>query len=169
PRHRRHLRRAVFADAFGNVVFLARKVWADDFTTLAAIQSLKQHVARVVERLVVHGRKEHRRSAQETILPAATASTGLGRDVLYLSRLPIVARNLAAIDDVGIERIGRDVAVLFDTDRAPIAPSDRAIIATRGDRRRTAFLLSAVDPIGPAIVSADVIHLRGRLVVPRRP
>src|SRR5262249_181403 len=45
----------------------------------------------------------------------------------------------------------------------------RAIIAPAGDRGRAALLLPAVDPVRPAVVGDDVIHLRRRLVVPTAP
>ena len=51
----------------------------------------------------------------------------------------------------------------------PIAKGDRAVVAATGDADGAAFLLSAVETIGKRVVRADVIELRGRLVIPRAP
>ena len=51
----------------------------------------------------------------------------------------------------------------------PVAEGDFAIVAAAGGAHRAALLLSAVDPIGEAIVGDHVIELRGRLVVPGAP
>src|SRR5215472_18021231 len=78
-------------------------------------------------------------------------------------------RDAPAIDDVGIERIGRDVAVLLHADRSPIAKGDLAVRAATDDSDRTAFLLGAVDPVRESVVGNHMVKLRGRLVVPRAP
>ena len=82
---------------------------------------------------------------------------------------PIVAREFPAVDDVGIERIGRDVAVFLRGHGMPIAKSDRAVVAAAGDAHGAAFLLAAVKTIRKRVVRTDVIELRGRLVIPRAP
>ena len=81
----------------------------------------------------------------------------------------IEARDLAAVNQVGMQRIGRDVSVFFDADRMPVAKSDFATVAAAGGAGRAAFLLAAVDPVGKLVVGDDVIELRGRLVVPGAP
>src|SRR5215510_13433675 len=78
-------------------------------------------------------------------------------------------RDAPAIDDVGIERIGRDVPVLLDADRSPIAKGDLAVRAATDDSDRATFLLSAVDPVGESVVGDHMVKLRGRLVVPGAP
>ena len=92
-----------------------------------------------------------------------------GPDVLHLARPAIIARDLAAVDDVGIQRIGGDVAVFFDADRVPIA---------KGERPSSPRLATPAEPLsccppqtryGKLIVGDDVIELRGRLVVPGAP
>src|SRR5262249_20278385 len=93
----------------------------------------------------------------------------LRRHVLRLPGRPVKARHLAAEDDVGVERIGGDVAVLLDADGLPVAAGDLPERAAAEDRRRTALLLAAVDPVGERVVGDDVVDLRGRLVVPRPP
>ena len=90
-------------------------------------------------------------------------------DVLRLAGAAVVARELAAIDDVGIERIGHHVAVLFRRHRMPVAKGDLAVVAAAGDAHRAALLLAAAQPIGEGVVGIDVIELRRGLVVPRAP
>src|SRR5215467_11259709 len=78
-------------------------------------------------------------------------------------------RDAPAVDDVGIERIRRDVPVLLDAHRSPIAKGDLAVRAAADDSYRTAFLLGAVDPVGESVVGDHMVKLRGRLVVPGAP
>ncbi len=89
--------------------------------------------------------------------------------VLPLRRAPVIARQFAAKDDVRIERIGHDVAILFGRHRMPIAKGDLAIVAAAGDANRAALLLSAAQAIGKGIVGVHVIELRRGLVVPGAP
>jgi hypothetical protein len=86
-----------------------------------------------------------------------------------LSGAPIEARQLAAVDDVRVERIGDNVAVFLGRDRMPVAKSDPAIIAAAGDADRAAFLLAAVQPIRKCVIGADVIKLGRGLIVPGAP
>src|SRR2546423_4014458 len=51
----------------------------------------------------------------------------------------------------------------------PFAKSYLAIVAATRDAGRTALLLSAAQAIRKCVVGVDVIHLRGRLVVPTAP
>src|SRR5207249_1963135 len=78
----------------------------------------------------------------------------------------VEAGDLAAVDDVRVERVGGDVAVLLDADRVPVAEGDVAVAAAAGRADRAALLLAAVDPVGELVVGADVVELGGRLVVP---
>src|ERR1041384_1742634 len=48
----------------------------------------------------------------------------------------------------------------------PFAKSDLAVVAPTGNAPRTALLLATAQPIRKRIVGGDVVHLRGRLVVP---
>src|ERR1700683_2119485 len=66
-------------------------------------------------------------------------------------------------------RIWNDIAIFFSPDRMPITFGDFTPIATADHACGTGLLLTAADPIGEAVVGVDVIHLRGRLVVPRAP
>ena len=47
-----------------------------------------------------------------------------------------------SVNNIGVERVRRDIAVLDDTHRMPIAKSDFAVVAAAGDADRTAFLLT---------------------------
>src|SRR5262249_35081536 len=76
---------------------------------------------------------------------------------------------LAAVDQVRVERVGGDVAVLLDANGVPVAEGDLAVAAAAGDAGRAALLLAAVDPVRELVVGDDVIELGGWLVVPAAP
>jgi len=46
----------------------------------------------------------------------------------------------AAVDDVGIQRIRRGIAIFVDSNRAPLAHGDLAVVAAAGYAGRSAFL-----------------------------
>ena len=71
----------------------------------------------------------------------------------------------AGIDDVGIARIGRDVAALAAAHFVPVLAGDDAVVGPAGDGDGGVVLLRAVDAVGPLVVGGDVIELRGGLVV----
>src|SRR5262249_42385778 len=79
------------------------------------------------------------------------------------------AGELAAIHEVGVERIGHDVAVLLRGDGVPVAHRDLAVVAAAGDAHRAALLLAAAHAVRVRVVGGDVIELRGGLVVPLAP
>ena len=106
--------------------------------------------------------EEQRRGAQVAIVAARC-------DVLDFAGDAVELRAVAAVDDVGIERIGRDVVVLLGADGMPVAEGDGAIVAAAGDAGGAALLLSAVDPVGRLVIGDDVIELGGGLVVPTAP
>src|SRR5579863_8503142 len=92
--------------------------------------------------------------------------------VLHLPGRDVKLRHFtaaAAVDNVGIEGIGRDVAVFDGGDRMPVPNVDRAIVPPAGNANRTAFLLSGTHAIRKCIAHSDVIKLSGWLVVPRTP
>src|SRR5437667_10402289 len=89
--------------------------------------------------------------------------------VLRLTGPTIESRQFTADDDVWIERIGNDVTIFLRRHGSPIAKRDLAFVAAAFDSYRTAFLLAAVKPIRKRVVGADMIQLRGRLVIPRAP
>ena len=153
---------AVGRDAGREVVGLARQVGADGLPVLAAIGGLEDHLRAEVEHVRIDVAEEQRRGAQIAIVAARIHVFDFAGDAVEL-------RALAAVDDVGIERIGRDVAVLVGADGVPVAKGDLAVVAAAGDTGGAALLLSAVDPVGHLVVGDDVIELRGRLVVPAAP
>ena len=102
------------------------------------------------------------------------AEGALRTDLLHFTRGAVPTRDgtaahAAAVDDVGIQRIGRDIRVLRRAHRMPFAKSDLAVVAAAGHTRRSALLLAAIDPVGHLVVGNHVIKLRGRLVVPGTP
>src|ERR1035438_6054884 len=90
-------------------------------------------------------------------------------DVLHLAGDAVELRAVAAVDDVGMERVGRDVVVFLGAHGMPFAEGDLAIVAAAGDGGGSALLLPAVDPVGRLVIGDDVIELRGGLVVPTAP
>src|SRR6185369_2941136 len=64
----------------------------------------------------------------------------------------------------------RDVAVaLVAADRMPVAERELAVVAAARERDRPAVLLSAVDPVGRAVVGCEPVELARGLVVPAAP
>src|SRR6185437_5491059 len=143
-----------------------RQVRTDLVPGLTAIAGLEQHVGAVEQHVRIGRREQQRRRAVGAVL---TATPDLRTDELGLPGDAVVPGDLAAIDDVGVERIGRDVAVLLDAHRVPIAQRDLPVIAAAGDADRAAFLLRGVDVVGEFVVGDDVVRRRGRLVVPGAP
>src|SRR4029079_12578761 len=89
--------------------------------------------------------------------------------ILPLSGASIEPRQLAANDDVRVERIGNDLTIFFCCDGLPIAKRDLAFITAALNSHGTAFLLSAVKPVRKPVIRAHMIPLRRRLVIPRAP
>ena len=114
----------------------------------------------------IGGREDQRRGAIEAILSGAQNHR---RNVARLAGVAVEHRSLAAVDQIGMQRIGRDVAVFFDADGGPVAKGDFAKVAAAGGADGAAFLLSAIDPVGKLVVGDDVIELRRGLVVPGAP
>src|SRR5262249_37907943 len=92
-----------------------------------------------------------------------------GRNILHLTGAAIKTGQFTAINDIGVQWIGRDIAPFFGGHRLPIAPDDRAVITATGDTGGTALLLRAIYPIWKLIIGDDVIELRGRLIVQTAP
>src|SRR5690242_3999785 len=68
-----------------------------------------------------------------------------------------------------MERVHRHIPVLLGADGMPIAEVDLAVVAAARDAGRSALLLAAIDSVREGVVGADVIELRGGLIVPRAP
>src|ERR1019366_3343529 len=75
----------------------------------------------------------------------------------------------AAVNPIGIQRIGRDEGIFKAADGKPILREDFAVIAATENAGGPAVLLRRIDAIRECIVAGDVIELPGRLVVPGTP
>src|SRR4029079_14694604 len=96
------LRPAVLADVGRRRPGLAREVGADGRPALAAVGGLPDLVRAEVERPRVGGGEEDRLGADDAV---AGAPQDLRRYVLGLARPAVVARDLAPVDDVGVQRV----------------------------------------------------------------
>src|SRR5439155_21735662 len=132
---------------------LARQVRTDHVPAVPAIARPKQDVAREKKNLRIDRREEHGGGADETMLARANRLRG---DVLHLASSPVELRDLAAVDDVGVERVGGDVAVLLDADRVPIAEGNLPVAAAATHAGGAALLLAAVDPARETVVGTHV-------------
>ena len=148
---------------------LAPQVGADGLPRAPALGGLVEEVRRVVENVRVHGRKNNRLRAVHASLFAAHRD---GRHVLDLAGRPIESCDAVrsrAVDDLGMERVGRGVAVFDDPDGVPLAESDLAVVPAAGNAHRAAFLLAAANLVRKLVRRGGVIELRRRLVVPGAP
>src|SRR5262249_25614182 len=153
-------------DAFRHVRLFARQIGTDDLPAISPIRGLENHVRSEVERVRIDRREHERRRAQEAIFSRAHCLRG---DVLHLARRAVEARHFPSENDVRIERIGGNVAVLLNADGLPFAEGDLSVRSPTGDADGTALLLAAVRPVGKLVVRDDVIKLGRRLVVPTAP
>ena len=155
-----------FPDARRDLESLSAQVGADLLPVASARAGLPEGIGGEIKRGRISRRKNHRFGPDDAEF---IGTKWLRQDVLRLVRAAIEAREPAAVNDVGILRRGRDVAVFLRADRLPVAKSDRAVRPAAGDSDRAAFLLPAVEAIGEGVIRADVIKLRGGLVIPRAP
>src|SRR5689334_24475716 len=79
------------------------------------------------------------------------------------------AVGVPAVDDVGIERVGREVAALTRANGRPVAECDLPVITPARDRGGARVLLRAVHTVRKGVVGDRVVELGGRLVVPATP
>ena len=166
PCRPRRLRGAVFSNRRRRIPCLSRQVGADLLPAPAAGRRFPERVRREVHDVRIDGGEDHRRGAQR---PEIRGADRCRRDVLNLAGLAVVSRDLAAVDDVGVQRIGHGVAVFLDADRMPLAERNHPVAAAAGDAGRAALLLAAADAVRERVVGVDVVHLRRRLVVPGAP
>ena len=150
----------------GHAGVFSRQVRADRLPRLSSVGGLEQHLRGKVERVRIDRREQHRGGAVIAILAGAQR---VRRHVFQLAGGLVIARHLSAIDQIGVQRVGCGVGVLVYADGMPIAKGDRAEVAAAGHARAAALLLPAIDPIGKAVVSAYVEHLRRGLVIPGAP
>ena len=95
--------------------------------------------------------EEQGHGAQEAV-PAGPES--LRCYVLRLPGSPVEAKDPAAVNDIGIEGIGRDIGVLVRAYADPVAEGDLPAVAAAGDADGAAFLLPAVNPVRGMVIRA---------------
>ena len=156
----------ILADRHRRGPGLASQIGADLLPVIAAIAGLPQGVSGEIQNTRIDGREQHGRGANGAKIPGVYR---LRRHVLHLPCAPVIARELAAVHKIRIQRIGCNVAVFFGSHRMPIAEGDRAVVAAASDARRTTLLLPATNTIREGVVGGGMIHLRGGLVVPGAP
>src|SRR5436190_2980653 len=153
----------IFSNADRQLVIRSRQIFTDLFPVISTIACLPKRVSRKEEQMRIERRKDNRLGPQH---PEIFRLHRNRKYILRLTGAAIESRQLAADDNVWIERIGNDVTIFLSRDRLPIAEGDLAFIAAAFDSDRPAFLLSAVKPVRKRVVSANVIQLRSRLVIP---
>src|SRR5579864_2571210 len=103
----------------------------------------------------------------------AEVADRIRRNDLRLAGAAVITEELAicsaAIDDVGIGGIGRDIAALASSGGVPVAEGDCAVIAAAKNKDAAAILLRAVNVVREIIVNRYVIELRRGLVIPTAP
>ena len=140
--------RVQLADAGRQARIGAREVGADHLPVLAAIAGAIHAVGSVIERVGIERREQQGLGA---ISAHARAAQRQRRHVLHLACRDVVFRYLGApcaVDDIRVERIGCDIAVLDDAHRMPVTCGDLAIIAPACYAGGTTFLLPAIYIIG---------------------
>src|SRR5206468_384366 len=82
---------------------------------------------------------------------------------------PVKARCLAAEDDVGVQGIRGDIAILFNANGSEAAEVDCTMVASTRHGRRATLLLPAVYPVWKPVIGNDMVELRRWLVIPGTP
>src|SRR5262249_12545617 len=84
--------------------------------------------------------------------------------------LRVASLDGAAVDNVGVQRIGGGIAgFAAGAQRLPVAHGDAGEPPARADAHGAAVLLRAGHPVGKRAVGRETIDLRRRLIQPRRP
>ena len=151
------------ADAGRHFRVFARQIGTDDLPALPSVRGLKEDIGTEIENVRIDRREEQGSGAQKTILAGPHRLRG---DILHLTGGAVVAGDLAAVNEVRMERIRGHVAVFFHTNRMPFPKGDLPIRAAADDGGRAALLLAAINPIRKLVIGADMIKLGGGLIVP---
>src|SRR5579872_22866 len=157
------------AHAGGCAGVLAAQVGTDDLPGISAVLGFEQHVGGVIHGVRVQRREHYRLGALGAVLAAAQRN---GCDILHLSRAPVVPGNFGAagaVNNVGIERVGSDIAILDGAHGVPVAEGDFAVVTPAQGAHGAAFLLPGANFVGEGVAGADVVELRRGLVVPGTP
>ena len=75
----------------------------------------------------------------------------------------------SGVDDVGIARIGHNIAAFSSAHFVPVLPADITIVCPAGDGDCRVVLLGAINVVEKLVVGGYVVELRGWLVVLRAP
>src|SRR5882724_9432305 len=156
----------VFSNARRKLIIRSRQIRANLFPVIATIACLPKRVSGEEEQMRIERRKDNRLGPQH---PEVFCLHRPRKYILCLTGAAIESRQLTTNDNVWIQRIGNHVTVLLGGNGFPVAERDLAFIAAAFDSDRTAFLLSAVKSVRKSVVGANMIQLRGRLVIPRAP
>src|SRR6267154_3519990 len=132
---------AIFSDTRRQLIGLARQVRTDLLPIPPTVPRLPKVVPGKEKQVRIDRRKDHRLGADHSKIGG---TQGHWKNPLGLAGASIVARQLATIDNIGIEWIGDDIAIFLGRDRVPITKGDRAIDAATGDSDRAALLLATV-------------------------
>src|SRR5207253_10767640 len=98
---------AIFSATRRQLVGRARQIMADLFPNPATVPSLTEVVAGKEKQVRIDRRKDHRLGADHSKI---RRTQGHRKNFLGLAGASIVAGQLAAIDNIGIEWVGDDIA-----------------------------------------------------------
>ena len=155
---------------------MARQIRADNVPALPFIDRAVHELRRRINDLRIMWRSHHRVGPLETEIdiPRAPSVPGLriGRDVAGLVSAVIVAIKpmmIAEIDDVRVFDVYCGIAGFAVPVGVCFLVGDPAEVGTAGNRERAIVLLRAIHTIGPLVIRNNVVELRCRLIVERRP
>ena len=146
-----------------------RQIGADRRPGLAAVARAEQPLVAEIKRVIALPEGQRQRPVRRDIRRGRRAS---GRRSSLWPGLEVEPFDRAAIDDVWIVGVGRDLAAFAaGGDLMEMRHGDAVDLAVAAARHRgrARILLRAVDPIGEAVVGRDMVELAGRLVVPAAP
>src|SRR5437868_7109055 len=117
---------------------LAGEVGAYSPPGAPAIFGFKEHIGGIKKKMRIDRRKNNRLGTVHAII----AANWDRRDILNLPGTPVEARDFiatGAVNDVVVQRIRRDIAVLNGPNRVPVSKCDFAVIAAGRSTNRTAL------------------------------
>ena len=147
---------------------LTRQIGTDEGPVIPAIFGAEEPLIRKVQHARI-ARREHERQRPGVAIVAGIRQRWIDR--LSLHRSQIEPFHPAAIQDVRVPRIGRQVVALTAGGRLTEMSYVNSIdyIRMTWHAGRAGILLRSVDPIRKLVVGDDVIELAGRLVEPGAP
>ena len=156
---------------------VAGEVRADDVPAAAAVGRDVEVLRAGVQLLGIVGGEEDREVPLEAVLHALGAGAhGVVRpDVDGAVQVPVVVESgeeaaiAAAVDDVVVDRVRRQMGALAAGGGFPVALADEAAGGADADADGRIVLLGPVDAVGEMVVCGDAVELRRRLVHVGRP